>query len=358
MSIRIDPAWVSPKRFDEYLQAAGGDIDVATELYEWNARVSSALFELIHHFEVLLRNAIIEQLRDKGPGPNMAPGSPWLQGARKIAEVEGRLKQRNRSVTEARVYAGLTFGFWQTMFGAEYEELWIHTLQYVFPRTKTTRKVIAVYLESVNDLRNRIAHHGSLIDRDTKVEAQKIIRLAGWIDPKAAEWMSKVEQVSKISDLRSVQPQRNVLVVANADAWKLYYERHKHAYIHAAGRPLRLVEYVAFYADQEIKPKIAKITNYFVSVDWNLKNGKRLERSSDSDEKILGSLIPAAKNLSWNESAYQVYILSEPKATETLTLSSPIKHSKRGRGSAFVRSHRYLSLTEIQSASDTADLDR
>lgn len=357
VSVRIDPVWVSPKRFDEYLRAAKGDADLASELYEWNARVSSALFELIHHFEVLLRNAIIEQLKEKGHGPNMPPGSPWVQGSRKIAEVESRLKQRKKSVTEARVYAGLTFGFWQTMFGTDYEELWVHTLQYAFPHAKTNRKLMAVYLESVNDLRNRIAHHGSLIDRDTKVEAQKLIRLAGWIDPKAATWFRSMEQVTAISDLRPVQPQKNVLVVANTDAWTLYHNRNKYAYIYSVARPLRLVDHVAFYADQEVKPSIAKILHHFDSVDWNLKNGKRLERSTNIYEQALGTLIPAAKKMSWNEAAYQVYILSAPTAAETTNLSSPIGHSRRGRGSAFVRSHRYFSLTELLSASDTADLD-
>lgn len=356
VSVRIDPAWVSPKRFDEYLYAAEGDADLASELYEWNARASSALFELIHHFEVLMRNAIIEQLKDKGAGPNMTPGSPWVQGARKISEVENRLKQTKKTVTEARVYAGLTFGFWQTMFGPDYDELWLHTLQHAFPHAKTNRKLMAVYLESLNSLRNRIAHHGSLIDRDTRVEAQKLIRLAGWIDPKAADWFREIEQVTAISDCRPVQPRKNVLVVANPNAWTLYRDRHKHAYVFAVARPLRLVEYVAFYADQEIKPKVTKILHHFDSVDWNLKNAKRLGRSSNPFEQALEAVIPAAKKMSWNEAAYQVYILSAPDAAETIDLTSSIGHSKRGRGSAFVRSHRYLSLTELRSASDTTDI--
>lgn len=357
MPIDIEPSWVSSKRFAEYLTATDGDPRLATELYEWNARASSALFELIHHFEVLLRNAIIEQLRSRGAGPNMTPGSPWVQGAKQISEVESRIRRGGKVVTEARVYAGLTFGFWQTMFGTAYEQLWTHTLQHCFPHAKTNRKLMAVYLESVNDLRNRIAHHGSLIDRNTKVEAEKILRLAGWIDPAAAAWLRSLERVTSLSRERPIHPKKNVLVVAANDAWPLYKERSAHVYICAVARPVRLVDRIAFYTEQEVKPVVASILHHYESVDWNLANAKRLRKSSDPLEQILGKAIPIAKTLKWNEAEYQVFVLSGPDDDETVTLDAAIGHSRRGQGSAFVRSHRYLTLSDLESASDTADLD-
>lgn len=354
--MRIDPNWLSVERFAEYESVAGGDPDLASRLYEWNAEASAALFEIIHHFEVLLRNTIVEQLKRDGQSPSLLPGTPWTQGARNIDEVAARLKKRGKKVTAGRIYSGLTFGFWQSMFGSEYEELWRHSLQYVFRHSKADRPVIAAYLESLNQVRNRIAHHGSLVELDVRVEAQKIFRLAGWIDGDAEKWLLSVERVSAIADKRPINPPRNVVVVPAAEAWDLYSVRKQHAYIFQAGRSIKVVDHLAFYADQEVKPIVAKIHHWFDAVDWNNGNAARLAKSNDPMEQRLASVIRASKSLGWSDSVYQAFILSGPKDDETVDLVNPIPHGQRGRGSAFARSHRYHSLSALRSARDTADL--
>lgn len=354
--MRIDPRWLSVERFDEYQSIAGGDPELASRLYEWNAAASAALFEIIHHFEVLLRNAIVGQLNRDGQSPSVVPGTPWTQGAKSIDEVAARLKKRGKKVTAGRIYSGLTFGFWQSMFGSEYEELWRHSLQHVFGHTKADRPVIAAYLESLNQIRNRIAHHGSLVEVDVRVEAQKIFRLSGWIDSDAEKWLRSIERVSCIADDRPITPPRNVVVVPAANAWELYSVRKQNAYIFQAGRSIKVVDHLAFYADQEIKPYIARIHHWFDAVDWNNGNASRLSKSSDPMERQLGSVIKTSKNLGWSDSVYQAFILSGPKDGETLDLGAPIAHGQRGRGSAFARSHRYHTLSELRSARDTAEL--
>ncbi len=358
MSVRIDPKWLSPERFAEYTDAAGGDLDVASRLYEWNAEVSAALFEIIHHFEVLLRNMIVEKVNANAatPSPRLTPGTPWTQGAKQIQEVEARLRRPGKDVTAGRIYSGLTFGFWQNMFGLEYEELWRHALQYVFRHARADRGVIAASLESVNQLRNRIAHHASLVDFDTGVEAEKILRLAGWIDTDAAAWIRSIERVSAITALRPVVPFRNVVVVPAADAWPLYDKHGQHAYVFPVGRSVRLVDHLAFYADQELKPVIPKILHRYIAVDWNKANAARLAKSSADSDRRLAKVIQASQNKGWNASAYQVLLLSGPKDEESTVLASPITHGRRGRGSAFARGHRYHSLGELMSAKDTDDL--
>jgi hypothetical protein len=52
-------AWLSEPRYARFFDAAGGDHARAVTLYEWHAELTVASFGLIHHFEVLLRNAII-----------------------------------------------------------------------------------------------------------------------------------------------------------------------------------------------------------------------------------------------------------------------------------------------------------
>lgn len=354
--VRIDPAWLSPERFAQYERVADGDPDLASRLYEWNARAASALFEIIHHFEVLLRNAIVRQLAADGQSPATVPGSPWVQSAKQIQEVEARLKWRGKAITVGRVYSGLSFGFWQTMFGTDYEELWRHSLKNVFRHSRADRPVIAAYLESLNQIRNLVAHHGSLIELDVAVEAQKIFRLASWIDADAAEWIRGIERVSEISRQRPIVPPRNVVVVPAADAWDLYNNLHQNAYVFQAGRSIKVVDHLAFYADQEIKQAVPRILRWYDAVDWNTKNAARLAKSPEPFDAQLGGVIKVSKGRGWNSSVYQVFILSGPKDGQTVQLSSPISHSRRGRGSAFARGHRYHALAQIMSARDTADL--
>ena len=50
--------WLSARRFEPFLGSCEGDHAQALALYDWHGEISAACFELIHHFEVLIRNAI------------------------------------------------------------------------------------------------------------------------------------------------------------------------------------------------------------------------------------------------------------------------------------------------------------
>jgi hypothetical protein len=119
------------------------------------------------------------------------------------------------------------------------------------------------------------------------------------------------------------------------------------------------VDHLAFYADQQVKGVVPRIMHWFDAVDWSNKNATRLLKSADNYERMLGGVIAltrAKKAKVWDASVYQVFILSGPKDDETQRLSTPISHSRRGRGSAFAQGHRYHAMSEILSAKDTADL--
>lgn len=68
--------WLTDARFGPYLAEAEGNHDLAVELYVWNACISSALFETLHHVEVLLRT---RSTRSSFPStlelPRATPGS-------------------------------------------------------------------------------------------------------------------------------------------------------------------------------------------------------------------------------------------------------------------------------------------
>jgi hypothetical protein len=80
--------WITAARFEPYLADADGDHELAAALYVWNARVSAAMFETLHHVEVTLCNAIDAQFE---PVVGSAPAlDTWLMDATIFNEASRR----------------------------------------------------------------------------------------------------------------------------------------------------------------------------------------------------------------------------------------------------------------------------
>ena len=194
MDERQARAWLSEPRYTRFLAAAGGDHGRAVTLYEWHAELSVASFGLLHHFEVLLRNAIDHAL---GAGQPQTPiKDTWLldfetlqpDGIKQVIIAIERL-EKGKLVTRGRVVAGLSFGFWAGLFGRRYEELWRHRLRGVFPHGTLTRKDLSTRMRLIQRFRNRVAHHDSLLGQDVQARLDDMLTIASWIDPAANAWL-------------------------------------------------------------------------------------------------------------------------------------------------------------------------
>ena len=160
----FDEVWLSGHRFAEYRDAADGDDALARELYEWDSAVSSALFEVIRHVEVLIRNAIMLQLEKISISSGLLPGTPWIQQKAELDKVIGRISKAGKKPTVHRIVAGQSFGFWATLFETVYEDLWRSNLRFAFPGSPGDRKSVLALMRGVNRLRNTVAHHGAIHD--------------------------------------------------------------------------------------------------------------------------------------------------------------------------------------------------
>lgn len=76
-------ALLSTPRLTPYLELTNGNVKEALQLYRWNIELSGALYEAVHVVEVIIRNAVDEQLRtwnshqrDRATG--RSHGSDWL----------------------------------------------------------------------------------------------------------------------------------------------------------------------------------------------------------------------------------------------------------------------------------------
>ena len=106
----------------------GGDLEQALALYEWNSSVAAAFFEVLGHFEVLLRNALHEQLTIWHTSRGRTDA--WYDDRRglldehsrdDIAKAREKLRRSHETEVPGKMLAELGFGFWRYLLDKRYE---------------------------------------------------------------------------------------------------------------------------------------------------------------------------------------------------------------------------------------------
>ncbi|MCL2652741.1 MAG: hypothetical protein FWD63_03015 [Propionibacteriaceae bacterium] len=199
MSVGQLEVWASHARLAKYRQASD-----PVALYVWSGELSAAVFELIGHMEVLLRNAIHVHLAAK------SGAVPWYddqfyrfnhQTCQDIVKAKARAGGGGRTVTPDRVVSELTLGFWRYMLSATYQATVWPRASHAFQglrRSQRNRANIEHDVLAIAETRNRIAHQepGFTLPQ-AQLEAD-IVKLAAYIDPQAAQWMHSISRVSQV----------------------------------------------------------------------------------------------------------------------------------------------------------------
>lgn len=207
LNIRNLRALISPERMAAYELAAGAaGLGGAFLLYNWDVRLSGAFFEEVHYLEVVLRNALSARLAVLHGADDWYRHRDWFD-PRDLQDVDDaieRLARRRKPVTPGRVVSELNLGFWRFMLAVRYDRiLWQVPagLQLAFPHLEDAyhnRGQIYDILVELNLLRNRIAHHQSILERDHLADHGTIVDVLGWISPDAAALVSVVGRVPAI----------------------------------------------------------------------------------------------------------------------------------------------------------------
>ncbi|WP_423923568.1 hypothetical protein [Candidatus Poriferisodalis sp.] len=111
-------------RLKSYLQAAGGDVEAAIHLYDWNTSAASALHGDLGRLEVIFRNAVDDALLRYGSAREwpdvwyrrmqLFPGRHARRAREDIADARQRATRGGRRAeVHDQVIAGLNFGFWR-----------------------------------------------------------------------------------------------------------------------------------------------------------------------------------------------------------------------------------------------------
>ena len=204
----------SQTRLDPYEAAARDDPDLTVALYDWNIQIGSAFFEDIGIVEVVLRNALDKTLREHYQ--SRPDSEPWYHQNGVLLTPQGTavdeaiklLDDGYGDPEQDDVIAALSFGFWRSLFTPGYQRLWPtlkEAFSYVPPGVNIRQADICDHVSDLHKLRNGIAHHDPIFDRDFEASITSLKRVAEPICPKTYRWL---DQRSRVRDVLATDPRR------------------------------------------------------------------------------------------------------------------------------------------------------
>jgi hypothetical protein len=158
--------YISETRFSKYN---------SVDEYQENIILSNQFYIPLSILEVSLRNAINSQFI-------LFYGKNWIlneaqflqsDALAKIAHAKTKLKNKQEHITNEKLTAELTFGFWTSLFQKPYDKVMrLQTLKGIFSNLpkkdiqKIDRKIISAKLNHIRKFRNRIFHFEKIINKD------------------------------------------------------------------------------------------------------------------------------------------------------------------------------------------------
>lgn len=366
-------AWITQRRFEEYVVAANHDAAAARELYEWNIAVSSAFFELISHVEVALRNAvdkILKPLEVTESARVAIRHGWWFASPAFLTEHDldfhrtawRHLGSKANGAPRDKVLSSMTFGIWDAVFGPSYEQLFRRHLVYAFPNRGAgfKRETVQKNVLALRNLRNRIAHHQAIFDLPLEERYEQAMDLLRWIDPALEQWVSRLCRVKGLLDDRPQAAESIAVIVPARGAWPFYTQNA--AYICQPGRFFRQVSHIGFYTDSAVQNEVPKIIERLDRVVWTPEEIGRRRRSGSVQDLRIAELIKSGRGLGWTENEYQLFLLTRPddegRSRGHVTLDGILENHRVGRGSAWVRRQRYVAVSRLQSSKALAELEQ
>ena len=189
----------SPERIQTYLAAAGGDQEIALQLYARNAQLGAAFHGPLQALEVALRNTMHARLESRY-------GSQWYANpaagldSHANDSIAGVLRRGAGVSTAGQFVASMSLGFWVRLVGrggwvnggrkVDYDRtLWRPALHRAFPGC--SRRKVQRRLDSLRRLRNRIAHHEPIIGRDLDKDYDEFLEAVEWISADVRAWIER-----------------------------------------------------------------------------------------------------------------------------------------------------------------------
>ena len=194
-------------RLGSYLSASCGDLEAAIRLYDWGVAVASAMYADLARLEIVFRNAVDEALGRLGAERGWR--QPWYQQghlfkgqkAKKVREsiaaAIDRGTPKGKSVPmHGQVISELSFGFWRYLCRPTFAtSVWVPAVAAVFPEhpdapdPHRVRAGVEDRVQRLHFLRNRIAHHEPIHERNLQRDREQLLELVHWICPHCYAWV-------------------------------------------------------------------------------------------------------------------------------------------------------------------------
>jgi hypothetical protein len=218
--------YISAARLVRYEQVCNGDQQKVLKLYQANLRLSQSFYPLLSLFEVVLRNAINEELtsyfndsdwlRNQVNGFMSDPTLTYFNQLLQKQVTNDILKKnvtsilrKNSGITHGKIISDLNFAFWTQLFeNTHYQILQGHPIQ-IFTNLPLgmNRNKLNQKLNRIRSFRNRISHHEPIIfavqNNQTVFNLSNpneiytdILDIFTWLDLDFNEWTRKINHVS------------------------------------------------------------------------------------------------------------------------------------------------------------------
>ena len=180
---------LSKERLDNYGKMDNADKETIFARYLWNIAVSQSLYQLLHFFEILLRNKINDALVIAAKQPDWYNVIFFDKYTEKMLnDAKQKLDSRKIPYDDGHIIAELNLGFWTSLFHK-------HNSQYSFqgivckktflncPPGERKYKTIYDRLDKIRFLRNRVSHYERIIHwSDLRDQHDLILLLIKYMD--------------------------------------------------------------------------------------------------------------------------------------------------------------------------------
>lgn len=206
--------WLSVPRLSTYAHAADGDLGRALALYQWNSRITAALLCDIGHVEIAVRNNYDRTVSAQWRGAqhwlldqDSPVNAPLIRrhrdvNARTRAVIREAQNRAGKGPPVGKVIAELPLGFWRYMTVVAREKtLWVPYLHHAYPDGTDRAWVHDIITETTN-LRNRAAHHETLIKLPLDRHYQQLLAFAGMLGHEFHDFLQVTSTVPRLLQSR------------------------------------------------------------------------------------------------------------------------------------------------------------
>lgn len=197
----------STERMGRYRAKRDGDVIKAANDYSSNLLLAEAMFPMLNILEIALRNGVHARLtklyHQEDWWERWVDTRLFSYQNRAVNDAKNKLRKRHENQTPDKLIAELTFGFWCSLFNADFQNTLWKDLRLIFancPRQTRQRNKISPALNQIRSLRNRTFHHEPLLWLTPSLLEQHAtgLMIINWIDPQLRQWLGNHDRLSVI----------------------------------------------------------------------------------------------------------------------------------------------------------------